>query len=187
MANHREWPCCHVFLFTLRNFRSKPASLLWTPFPLTEIFSASELNKSVSRRAANCTMFLQGYCSYFLLFTCCLNTPPSSSSACRSQACLSKEAELHLPSSFTDCSPDNCISNKQTVFLLLQHFFLWGLCHSTQRWRYELPTEVSRQTGFWFQPDGRQGKIASSQHIWFCCKIISLPAASSSDLRKGSL
>lgn len=34
------------------------------PFPLTETFSLSELNTSFSRRAANCTMFLRGYCSF---------------------------------------------------------------------------------------------------------------------------
>lgn len=81
MANHREWPCCHVFLFTLQNSRDKTASLLWMPFPLTDIFSLSEWNASCSRRAASCTMFSQGYCSYFPHFTCCLATPPSSSSA----------------------------------------------------------------------------------------------------------
>lgn len=81
MANHREWPCCHIFLFTLHNSRDKTASLLWTPFPLTDTFSLSEWNTSFSRRAASCTMFSQGYCSYFPHFTCCLATPPSSSSA----------------------------------------------------------------------------------------------------------
>jgi len=81
-----------------------------------------------------------------------------------------RERGLNKPSSFTDWSPNNCISNKQTTFLLLQHFFLWGLCCSTQRWWYELLGEVSGQTGFWFQLDARQRKIAGSQHTRFCCK-----------------
>lgn len=76
-------------------------------------------------------------------------------------------------------------TNKQTTFLLLQHFFLWGLCCSTQRWRYKLLDEVSGQTGFSFQLDARRRKIAGSQHVGFCCKIISLPAAFSSDSRTG--
>lgn len=96
-----------------------------------------------------------------------------------------RQKELNVPSSLTDWSPNNCISNKQTTFLLLQHFFLWGLCCSTQRWRYKLLDEVSGQTGFSFQLDARRRKIAGSQHIGFCCKIISLPAAFSSDSRTG--
>lgn len=44
MANHRkEWPCRHVFLFTLHHSRDKTHSLFWTRFPLTRTFSSSNL------------------------------------------------------------------------------------------------------------------------------------------------
>lgn len=136
MANRREWPCCHVFLFTLRNSRDKTASLLWTPFPLTGIFSPSELNTSFSRRAANCTMFLQGYGSYFPAST---HLPPAL-----------------LPVTSEDQSSDLRDALPATQGLLSRHPHI-TFCTNAPGWAWWL----APRKDLYLQP-GREGRTQAS-------------------------